>query len=114
MYACNKCEKAYSSNRALQRHYRKKRPCKPLSHFCSICKKGSVSRRSLLIHKRKCAKREDASLVIDEQVKLLKKKLNAFLSQLNGDFESKLQELEKVLNDDKLPNCDVVVKTEAR
>ena len=112
MYACNKCDKDFSSNSALQRHYRKKRPCKPLSHFCSICKKGSVSRRSLLIHKRKCAKREDASLVIDEQVKVLKKKLNAFLSQLNGDFESKLQELEKVLNDNELLNCDVEAKSE--
>ena len=106
-------ERTFKTKNNFKKHNERKTLCKPPTHFCSLCRKGYSSRRTLHGHKRKCSQRPGVSLAIDQKVEVLTKKLKTFLNQLDGDFESKLQGLEELLEDNKVVICDVVIKSES-
>ena len=70
-------------------------PCRPATHFCSMCRKGLVSRRNLRLHKKRCR---------NNKIQKLRKIVNEFFEHLSGDFTHKLHELEKIFIQDSNTN----------
>ena len=96
MYCCVKCDKTFSSGSKFKAHNSRKVPCRPTTHFCSMCKKGLVSRRSLCAHKKRCRENSEGSIDTEVRIQNLKKKVDDFFEHLSGDFIIKLSEMEKM------------------
>ena len=110
MFICMKCGKSFPCMSRFKVHNSRKVPCRPSSHFCSMCSSGLVSRRSLWSHKKRCRNRPQASIETEARIQSLKKKIDAFFEHLSGDFTTKLNELEKIFVDE---NCKTEVVSEA-
>ena len=108
MYCCVKCDKTFSSGSKFKAHNSRKVPCRPTTHFCSMCKKGLVSRRSLCAHKKRCRENSEGSIDTEVRIQNLKKKVDDFFEHLSGDFIIKLNEMEKIFDDKLRSNTEVV------
>ena len=93
---CDKCKKFLKTKKTFKRHSERKSSCKVPTYFCSMCKRGMSSYRTLWEHKKKCKKQPESSVETEEKIKLLRKKVNLFLNRLNGDFSDKLEELDRL------------------
>ena len=100
MFICTRCEKSFPCMSRFKAHSLRKVPCRPSSHFCSMCNSGLVSRRSLWAHKKRCRNRPQASIETEARIQSLKKKVDAFFEHLSSDFTAKLNELEKIFDDE--------------
>ena len=109
MYVCNRCHKDFPTGTQFKKHNQRKTTCKPPSHFCSLCRKGFSSKRTLRVHKDKCMQKPGTSTEIDERIKTLKKKLDDFFAQLPGNFVNTLNKLELLLYDEEPHNtvCEI-------
>ena len=108
MYCCVKCDKTFSSGSKFKAHNSRKVPCRPTTHFCSMCKKGLVSRWSLCAHKKRCRENSEGSIDTEVRIQNLKKKVDDFFEHLSGDFIIKLSEMEKIFDDKLRSNTEVV------
>ena len=108
MYCCVKCDKTFSSGSKFKAHNSRKVPCRPTTHFCSMCRKGLVSRRSLCAHKKRCRENSEGSIDTEVRIQNLKKKVDDFFEHLSGDFIIKLSEMEKIFDDKLRSNTEVV------
>ena len=108
MYCCVKCDKTFSSGSKFKAHNSGKVPCRPTTHFCSMCRKGLVSRRSLCAHKKRCRENSEGSIDTEVRIQNLKKKVDDFFEHLSGDFIIKLSEMEKIFDDKLRSNTEVV------
>ena len=108
MYCCVKCDKTFSSGSKFKAHNSRKVPCRPTTHFCSMCRKGLVSRRSLCAHKKRCRENSEGSIDTEVRIQNLKKKVDDFFEHLSGDFIIKLNEMEKIFDDKLRSNTEVV------
>ena len=103
MYCCVKCNKTFRTRTEFKSHNERKIPCRPATHFCSMCRKGLASRRSLRLHKKRCRNSEGSS-EIEAKIQGLRKIVNEFFEHLSGDFTHKLHELEKIFIQDSNTN----------
>ena len=100
MFICMKCGKSFPCMSRFKVHNSRKVSCRPPSHFCSMCSSGLVSRRSLWSHKKRCRNRPQASIETEARIQSLKKKIDVFFEHLSSDFTTKLNELEKIFDDE--------------
>ena len=96
MYCCVKCDKTFTTGSKFKSHNERKIPCRPSTHFCSMCRKGFASRRSVRLHKKRCRNNTEASIEIEAKIQRLRKVVNEFFEHLSGDFAHNLNELEKL------------------
>ena len=99
MHQCNYCDRLFKTKTKLKTHKSRKTPCKHPTHFCSMCKRGMSSYRTLWAHKRVCKKRPGVSIETEEKIQRLRTKINIFLNQLTDNFTDKLDELDKLFID---------------
>ena len=95
-----------------------KSKCGEVKNLCSahsyrICKKKGSSCAILQKHQKRCLRRAGVSLLMEERVNMLEKKLNTLLNKLYGDFKSKSDTLKKLLDDREVVNSDVVIESES-
>ena len=93
MYVCQGCQKAFTAS-GFGSHLKRKTPCKVPTYYCT-CGKGFLCRRSMIKHHQKCSGQKKTV----ERIRILRDRLNYYLSRLPGNFVSKLDLLEQLLND---------------
>ena len=93
MFSCEQCQRLFKTRTKLKYHKKRKTVCKMATHYCSMCREGLTSKRTLLAHKRLCRKRS-TNIAIEIQVQMLRMQVNEFLDRLDGDFQQKLNELQ--------------------
>ena len=115
MYSCEECRKVFRTRYRLKKHSQRKNPCRKPTHFCSMCYKGTSSRRSLYQHKKRCEKKIGDS-TNEERLQSLKKIVCHFFEHLSEDFKAKLQDLESVFEEELKDNehmcCEHIVNSD--
>ena len=112
MYTCDQCQRSFKTRTKLKYHKKRKTVCRLPTHYCSMCREGLTSKRTLLAHKRLCKKRPEVNIAMEKQVQLLKVKINDFLERLDGDFQHKLNGLEAIFSNtvNNVPQQDIDVE----